>query len=112
MGSFHDLYQPLLVAEQLRVDVNKLRLLLFGDFPEDGILPRVVDSGAVVGSAQIEDGFPDQQLFGEGVVDPFLGRGRGTSISWWRMVLLGEWMRESFSKRKVILSCSWFEHVK
>ena len=56
----HHFDQSLLVAQQLRTYVYELGFLLFRRFSQNRVLPGVVDSGAVVGSSQVEHGFPDQ----------------------------------------------------
>ena len=89
-GGLHDLYQPFLIAEQLRMDVHKLHLLYLRDFSQDIVLPDVLYSGAFIGRAEIKDRFPDQKLLGERIIDPFLRKASVTSIYCCLMVLLGE----------------------
>ena len=60
------------------MDPDVLLLLDLGLLPEDPVLAGVPHPAALVGGSEVEDSFPDQQLLGEGVVDPFLG-GEGST---------------------------------
>jgi hypothetical protein len=72
------------------MNIDELNLLLLDWLPEDVILPAIPDPTALIGSAKIEDGLPNKQLLGERIVDPFLYLKSPTSISWWRIVFIGE----------------------
>lgn len=60
MWFFDDFDESFLVAEEIRVDVYELRLILLRNLTQNVILPWVVDPSAVVGSPQIEHCFADQ----------------------------------------------------
>lgn len=93
---FHDVYQSLLIAQQLRMDIHKLHLFYLWHLSEDIILPDILHPRALISRTQIEHRFAYQQLLGEGIIDPFLLDFSITSIYCCLMVLLGEWISESF----------------
>jgi hypothetical protein len=93
-----------LVGQQVGVDEDPLLLRGRHHLPQNVVLTLATDPAALVGSAQVEDSLSHEELFGQGVIDPTLSQGRGTYISLALMVLSGEWMRESFSNLKVVVT--------
>ena len=69
----HYFDEPPLVGQQVGVDPDVLLLFHLDLFPQDLVLPGVPHPAALVGSSEVENSLPDQQLLGKGVVDPFLG---------------------------------------
>jgi hypothetical protein len=104
--------QPPLITQQVRMNINKLMLLWLRNLPQYIILPLISDPRTLISSPQIKHSLPNQQLLSKRVINPFLNRKINTSIYCFLIVLLGEWIKESFSKRNVIFNWSWSVQLK
>lgn len=83
---FHHFDKPLLVNEEVGVDIDELLLLGLDFLFQDIVLSFAFDSGAFVGSSQVENSLSNQQLLAQSIIDPFLDYCIHTSISPWRIV--------------------------
>lgn len=70
--SLHDFYNTLLITEQIRVQIDILDFLLFGNFTQQIILANIFHSSAFISCTQIEHCLSHKQLLGKRIVYPFL----------------------------------------
>ncbi len=89
-GSLHNLNQPPLITQQVRMNINKLMLLWLRNLPQYIILPLISDPRTLISSTQIKHSLPHQQLLSKRIINPFLNRKINTSIYCFLIVLLGE----------------------